>query len=77
MRQQEVDQEFNLAFDHVHALVNYAPPFRGGDKVVGVGPGVDTPLAAGVDHAEAGGVEPAAFVGSGSETDAPRDDGVA
>lgn len=32
MRQQEVDQEFNLAFDHVHALVNYAPPFRGGDQ---------------------------------------------
>src|SRR5271155_3625924 len=49
----------------------------GGDEAAGVGPGLDVPLAAGGDDAEAGGVEPAAFVGSGAEADAAGDDGVA
>ena len=35
-----------------------------------VGPGVDAPLSEGVDDAEAGGIEPAALVGSGSEAHA-------
>src|SRR5271155_70338 len=49
----------------------------GGDEAAGVGPGLDAPLAAGGDDAEAGGVEPAAFIGSGPEADAPGDHGVA
>jgi len=49
----------------------------GGNEAAGVGPRVDAPLAAGVDNAEAGGVEPAAFIGSGPEADAPGDHGVA
>src|SRR5271169_4413320 len=49
----------------------------GGDEVAPVGPRLDAPPAAGVDDAEAGGIESAAFVGSGSEADAPGDDGVA
>ena len=50
---------------------------RGGDEVAGVGPRVDAAFAAGVDDAEAGGVEAAAFVGSRSIADAARDHGVA
>src|SRR5271167_4943694 len=38
---------------------------------------VGAALSAGVDDAEAGGVEPATLVGSGSEADAPGDHGVA
>src|SRR5271170_1299710 len=49
----------------------------GGDEAAGVGPGLDAPLAAGGDDAEAGGVEPAAFIGAGPEADAPGDHGVA
>ena len=49
----------------------------GGDQAADVVPGLDAALAAGVDHAERGGVEAAALVGAGSEADAPRDDGMA
>ena len=49
----------------------------GGDQAACVVPCLDAARAAGVDDAEGCGVEAAAFVGSGSEADAPCDHGVA
>ena len=49
----------------------------GGKEVPGIGGDIECALAAGIDDAEAGGIETAAFVGPGSEADAPGDHGVA
>ena len=49
----------------------------GGDHLSGKYPWVSTALAARVDDAEAGGVEAAAFVGSGPERNVACDDGMA
>ena len=47
------------------------------DEVARIGPGIGLPLAARFHHGDCGGVEAAAFIGSGAEPDQPCQDDVA